>query len=65
MKPPCGKQCPNRSAECKLTCKDWKEYEVIHRAEIEEREKLYKQEYEITSYKRERIEKTKRRIGRA
>lgn len=31
---PCEANCPNRSAECRLTCEAWKEYEA-------ERNKVY------------------------
>lgn len=39
MKPPCGKKCSDRSAECKLSCGKWKDYEEKKFKEYEEREK--------------------------
>lgn len=39
MKPPCGRECSNRSAECKLICGKWKDYEEEKFKEYEEREK--------------------------
>lgn len=38
VKPPCGKACPDRTAECKLTCDKWKVYEEAKRAEYAQRE---------------------------
>lgn len=43
MKPPCGIKCPDRSAECKLICEEWKVYEKKKFEEYEEREKNMKQ----------------------
>ena len=43
MKPPCGRSCSKRSAECKRTCKEWKDYEKKKFEEYEEREKNMKQ----------------------
>lgn len=34
MMQPCAKDCPDRSAECRLTCTKWAEYTA-------EREKVY------------------------
>lgn len=34
---PCAQDCERRSAECRISCKEWKEYEVIKMAEYDER----------------------------
>lgn len=39
MKMPCVKECPNRTAECKLTCEKWKEYEAEYLKERKEKER--------------------------
>ena len=37
IKPPCGFNCPRRSATChSKECPEWVEYERKHRAELEE-----------------------------
>ena len=46
VKPPCGKACPDRTAECKLTCDRWKAYEEAKRAEYAQRET----EFHATAY---------------
>ena len=42
VKPPCGKACPDRTAECKLTCDKWKVYEEAKCAEYAQRELEYR-----------------------
>lgn len=39
MKNPCVKDCPERSAECKLICQRWKGYEKEKFKQYEENEK--------------------------
>lgn len=36
---PCTPECKRRSAECRLTCKDWKIYEAKKREEYAQRDK--------------------------
>lgn len=36
---PCKPECKRRSAECRLTCKDWKVYETKKREEYARRDK--------------------------
>lgn len=38
VKHPCTKECPERTATCKRTCKRWKEYEPAKREEYKERQ---------------------------
>ena len=47
MKIPCGKECPDRSAECKLTCEKWKEYETAY---FEERKVKDKEREQLQNY---------------
>lgn len=41
MKPPCGKYCPDRTADCHSTCEKWQEYERERNKDYEERYKKY------------------------
>lgn len=36
---PCTKTCPDRTAQCKLTCPNWKPYEEAKKEEYAERAK--------------------------
>ena len=60
MKSPCYK-CENRSAECRLSCTAWKEYEVAHFKELEERHIVRMQADDIKSFKILAAEKGRRR----
>ena len=37
----CPRDCPNRSAECRLTCHEWKTFEAQKQAEYEARAVAY------------------------
>lgn len=39
MKQPCARDCPDRSADCAVTCEKWKKYVVERNAEYKERQK--------------------------
>ena len=49
VKPPCGKACPDRTAECKLTCDKWKVYEEAKRAEYAQREQEFRERVPFTA----------------
>lgn len=40
IKPPCAKDCPNRSMECRLTCQPYKEYRAAKEADYARRAKI-------------------------
>lgn len=37
MQQPCAKDCPDRSAECRLTCTKWAEYTAEREKDYEKR----------------------------
>lgn len=37
MNPPCGRSCPDRSAECHASCDKWKAWEVWKAEEYRQR----------------------------
>lgn len=39
---PCSRECDKRTVTCKLTCKDWKKYELKKEENFKERERIYK-----------------------
>lgn len=53
MKVPCGKLCPDRTAECKKTCPKWQEYEKEYfekRKEIQDKAHLARDFYAIKNH---------------
>ena len=50
---PCKQDCPNRSAECRLTCPDWEKYTA-------ERDADYKKPRIVASYNNYVIERLMR-----
>lgn len=37
---PCKRHCPGRSEDCHGKCKDWKEWEQLHRLAMEEQRQI-------------------------
>lgn len=60
MKSPCYK-CENRTAECRLSCADWKQYEITHAIEIAERRKIKQQADDVNSFRFDGAENGRRR----
>ena len=68
-KPPCyipevDADCPNRRSGCKSTCEEWKKWEIIHKAEVEQEQKKRAQERNLNSFEYEqpkRMEKARHR----
>lgn len=58
---PCGKFCPERSAECKRTCEKWQEYESKHMAELQERAKEFEREADYWEHYRQQLDKHKKK----
>ena len=61
MKAPCGKKCPDRAAECKLTCEKWKEYEKVYFQEQREKDKEREQMYNYYNFKETQFEHRRKR----
>lgn len=60
-KSPCVRDCPDRSATCKLSCEKLKAYEKAYRAEREEIVRQSRVSSALTSYKINEIIKYKRK----
>ena len=60
MKPPCGKVCPKRSAECKKTCEEWAEYEAEKFERYREKEKRILQAEDYYNYLAHRVRKNRK-----
>lgn len=61
MKAPCGKYCEKRTAECKLSCEDWAEYEAWKFERYRQREKEYKLQQDVWEYVTDNIVASTRR----
>lgn len=59
MKNPCGRDCPKRTAICKITCPDWAEYEAWYMEMDKEKQKIVAAKSDYYAYHNERIESTK------
>lgn len=51
--PPCGKNCPKRKVGCKITCRDYVEWEQEHHKKKEIVDKIYKAHQDIEIFKAE------------
>lgn len=60
MKPPCGKVCPDRTIECKITCEKWAEYETWKFKQDEEKKKKVELETDYFNYLIHRVEKNRK-----
>lgn len=62
MNSPCRRECPDRDGECRLHCEKWKKYEAEHFKELEEKGKKRKQHFEALNFKKEQLEKIRKRV---
>lgn len=53
-KHPCKKDCPKRKGGCRITCPDWKEYEIEHEAYMEQVEADWKRKQDLALCKKRR-----------
>lgn len=60
MKNPC-RFCPDRKAECKITCEKWKEYEAEYFKIQNEKEEKIRRYEDFSKFKDECIRKRKKR----
>ena len=60
-KSPCVRDCPDRSATCKLSCEKLKAYEKVYRAEREEIVRRSRVSSALTAYRIDTIFKYKRK----
>lgn len=61
---PCAKDCPDRSAECRLTCTAWKEYVEKRNIDYDEEHKMRLAEavaYSVSMLRAERVRKYAKR----
>ena len=57
MKAPCGKVCPDRTAECKLTCERWAEFEAWKFEEEKRKKKIYEEAADYFAHVSEQVRK--------
>lgn len=58
LKCPCSRDCQDRSAECRLTCERFKEYEKEYFIRLKELEKEYEQESDYYTFHKGQISKS-------
>lgn len=61
MRPPC-KGCPDRAAECKLTCKAWEEYETEYMDAYKEKQENYEHDADYWAHLVDQIERNRKKV---
>lgn len=61
---PCTPTCPKRSAECHSTCKEYRDYDIAHKKELNERYKNIKANSDLYEFTYEGIRQTLKRRKR-
>lgn len=61
---PCRRDCPRRTAECKLTCEKFIEYEKKHMEEYERRGEIIRRQMDLSDWEFDKIQKARKKRRR-